>query len=131
VGIALNSLKDFPHPSFYFRRVEQLRQVMVDRGDAAKQVWLTEWGWTADTLHKAYSWFAVSEDKKADNLVAGFQYARDHWSDWIGVMAVWTLADPTWSSDREEYWWAITNPDGSARPAYTRIRDARVTGLLP
>ena len=65
VAAALGSLKDFPDASFYFRRVEQLRQVMVDNGDAAEQVWLTEWGWTADTVHPAYAWFAVSEDKKA------------------------------------------------------------------
>ena len=30
--VALGSLKDFPHPSFYFRRIEQLRQVMIDEG---------------------------------------------------------------------------------------------------
>ncbi len=131
VAADLGSLKDFPHPSFYFRRVEQLRQVMVDRGDAARKVWITEWGWTADKVHGAYSWFAVSEEKKASNLVAGLQYAREHWTAWIGVMAVWTLADPTWTEDREEYWWAIANPDGSPRPAYTRLKEARSNGQLP
>jgi len=130
VAVSLGVLKDFPHPSFYFRRVEQLRQVMVDHGDASKQVWLTEWGWTSDTVHKAYSWFAVSEDKKADNLVQAFQYARTNWSPWIGVMCVWTLSDPSWTVDNEEYWWAIANPDGTPRPAYVRIRDARQNGLL-
>jgi polysaccharide biosynthesis protein PslG len=131
VSAALGSLKDFPHPSFYFRRVEQLRQVMVERGDTAKQIWLTEWGWTADNVHKQYAWFAVNEDKKADNIVQGFQFAREQWASWIGVMAVWTFADPAWDKDREEYWWAITNPDGSLRPAYNRIREGRLNGLLP
>jgi hypothetical protein len=130
VEAALGTVKDFPHPSFYFRRVEQLRQVMVDKGDASKQVWLVEWGWTADKVHPAYAWFAVSEDKKADNLVAAFQYAESHWTPWIGVMTVWTLANPAWDATREEYWWAITNPDGSPRPAYTRIRDARHSAVL-
>jgi len=114
-----------------FRRVEQLRQIMVDHGDAARQIWLTEWGWTADTVHPAYAWFAVSEDKKASNLIAAFQYARDHWAEWIGVMTVWTLADPTWDKTREEYWWAIANPDGSPREAYNVIRKNRLSGLLP
>jgi polysaccharide biosynthesis protein PslG len=131
VGAAFGTLKDFPHPSFYFRRVEQLREAMLDHGDVSKQIWLTEWGWTADRVHPAYAWFAVSENKKADNVVEGFQYAREHWASWIGVMTVWTLADPTWTADREEYWWAITNPDGTARPAYTHVRDARLSGLLP
>ncbi|HEY1296148.1 MAG TPA: hypothetical protein VGJ60_23965 [Chloroflexota bacterium] len=128
---ALGSLKLFPDGSFYFRRVEQLRQIMVDHGDAARQVWLTEWGWTADTVHPAYAWFAVSEDKKASNLIAAFLYARDHWADWIGVMSVWTLPDPTWDNTREEYWWAIANPDGTPRAAYNLIRTNRLSGLLP
>jgi hypothetical protein len=131
VGVPLGFLKAFPHPSFYFRRIEQLREVMVHRGDAAKQMWLTEWGWTADTVHKAYAWFAVTEDKKAANIVEGFQYARENWSPWIGVMAVWTLPDPTWTKDNEEYWWAIANPDGTPRPAYELIRDDRMSGVLP
>ena len=130
VAAPLGSLKDFPHPSFYFRRVEQLRELMVEHGDGAKRIWLTEWGWTTDTVHPEFAWFAVSEDKQADNLVEGMRYASEHWADWIGVLSVWTLADPTWTRDREEYWWAITNPDGSPRPAYTRIRAARSSGLL-
>ena len=130
VAAPLGSLKDFPHPSFYFRRVEQLRELMVEHGDGAKRIWLTEWGWTTDTVHPAFSWFAVSQDKQADNLVEGMRFATEHWADWIGVMSVWTLPDPTWNTDREEYWWAITNPDGTPRPAYTRIRAARSSGLL-
>jgi hypothetical protein len=131
VAVPLGSLKDFPHASFYFRRIEQLRDTMVENGDSQKPIWLVEWGWTSDQVHQAYSWFAVSEDKKADNIVGAFTYARDHWQPWIGVMMLWTLPDPTWGPDREEYWWAITNPDGSPRQAYTRVRDARRSGLLP
>jgi hypothetical protein len=131
VDAPFGSLKDFPHPSFYFRRVEQMRQVMVDNGDEAKQIWFLEWGWTADTVHSAYAWFAVSEQKKAINIVEGMKFARANWSPWIGVMVLWTLANPTWNAEREEYWWAITNPDGTARDAYTRVLTARTTGVLP
>jgi polysaccharide biosynthesis protein PslG len=130
VAAPFGSLKDFPHPSFYFRRVEQLRQAMIENGDAQRQIWLVEWGWTADRVHPAYSWFAVTEDKKAENIVAGLQYARDHWTPWMGVMVLWTFSDPTWDQDREEYWWAITNPDGTPRAAYTQVRNARQTGVL-
>jgi hypothetical protein len=128
---AFGSIANFPHPSFYFRRVEQLRQTMVDNGDAARQIWFLEWGWTADTVHPAYAWFAVSEQKKAKNIVAGLKFARANWSPWIGVMVLWTLADPTWDANREEYWWAITNPDGTPREAYTSLRAARAAGELP
>jgi polysaccharide biosynthesis protein PslG len=130
VDAAFGSLPHFPHPSFYFRRVEQLRDVMVKNGDADKRVWLLEFGWTSDTVHPNYSWFAVSEDKKAANIVKAFQYARDHWRPWIGVMTLWTVPDPTWTPDREEYWWAITNPDGSPRAAYNSLLKARASGVL-
>jgi hypothetical protein len=131
VAAPLGSLKDFPHPSFYFRRVEQLRQAMVDNLDSGRQIWLVEWGWTSDKVHPAYAWFAVTEDKKADNIVEAFIFARENWTSWIGVMSLWTLCDPTWDENREEYWWAIDNPDGTPRPAYTRVREARHNGELP
>jgi hypothetical protein len=59
------------------------------------------------------------------------KFARANWSPWIGVMVLWTLANPTWNAEREEYWWAITNPDGTARDAYSRVLTARTTGVLP
>ena len=37
----LESLKDFPHPSFYFRRIEQLRQTMVDNGQGQGTLTIT------------------------------------------------------------------------------------------
>ena len=48
-----------------------------------------------------------------------------------GVMFVWNIADPTWTSANEQYWWAITNPDGTPRPAYNSLMAARTTGVLP
>jgi hypothetical protein len=130
VEVALGSLTNFPHASFYFRRVEQLRDVMVRNGDGDKRVWLLEFGWTADTIHPNYAWFAVSEDKKGANIVKALQYARQHWQPWIGVMTLWTLPDPSWTPEREEYWWAITNTDGSARAAYADLLHARRSGSL-
>jgi hypothetical protein len=128
VDVPLNSLPTFPHASFYFRRVEQLRDIMVKNGDAGRQVWLLEFGWTADQVNPNYAWFAVSEDKKAQNILKAYDYARMNWTPWIGVMTLWTLADPDWTQQREEYWWAVTNPDGTPRPAFTAVRDARLAG---
>lgn len=127
----LNSDPRFPHPSFYFRRVEQLREIMVRSGDADKQVWLLEFGWTSDRIHPSYSWYAVTEERKADNIVKAFQYARQNWAPWIGVMMLWTLPDPNWNRDREESWWAIAEPDGTPRPAYYAVLTARRNGALP
>jgi hypothetical protein len=130
VACDLNSLSTFPDPSFYFRRVEQLRAVQVKNGDGDRQIWLLEFGWTSDKVHPQYAWFSVSEDQKAANIVEAYQYAKQHWAPWIGVMTLWTLSDPTWTPDREEYWWAISNPDGTPRAALAAVRSARVNGGL-
>src|SRR5262249_7409107 len=119
------------HASFSFRRVEQLRKVMVDNGDDAKQVWLLEFGWTSDEVHPAYAWHRVTEEQKAQYIVDAYRWAIQNWTPWIGVMTLWNLAAPGWSRNNEEYWWSITEPDGSPRAAYRRLLDARANGQLP
>lgn len=110
---------------FCFRRVEDLRQVMVENGDAGKQMAVLEFGWTSDPRPGSpYNWHSVSEETKADYIVRAFQWARDHWSPWMGAMTVLSITDTAWTEDDEQYWWAITNPDGTTRPAYDALRSA-------
>ena len=119
------------HRSFTFRRVEDLRQIMEANGDAAKQVWLLEFGWTTDQLHPAYAWHRVTEEEHAQYLLDSYKFASRNWAPWIGVMTLWNLPDPGWSPDREEWWWAVANPDGSDRPALRRLAEARRSNELP
>jgi LysM repeat protein len=110
---------------FCFRRVEDLRQVMVENGDAGKQMAVLEFGWTSDARPGSpYAWHAVSEETKADYIVRAFKWARDHWSPWMGAMTVLSIANPAWTEADEQYWWSITNPDGSVRPAYQALKAA-------
>jgi hypothetical protein len=119
------------HASFSFRRVEQLRNVMVRNNDAAKQVWLLEFGWTSDEVNPAYAWHRVTEDQKAQYIVGAYSWANQNWAPWIGVMVLWNLSAPGWTRQNEEYWWSISNPDGTTRPAYDALRQARQAGQLP
>jgi hypothetical protein len=108
-----------------FRRVEDLRQVMVENGDADKQIALLEFGWTSDPIHQDYAWFAVTEEQKGEYLVRAYQYAKERWSPWIGLMSLSYICDPDWTKEREEYWWAITYPDypeTRVRPAYDMLK---------
>jgi polysaccharide biosynthesis protein PslG len=116
---------------FTFRRVEDLRAVMERNGDAQKQVWLLEFGWTTDQVHPAYAWHAVTPETHGAYLVDAYRWAKQHWSPWIGVMVLWNLPDPNWGPDREEYWWSVAQPDGTPRPALTQLGAARRSGLLP
>ncbi|HZK66634.1 MAG TPA: hypothetical protein VFD42_03710, partial [Chloroflexota bacterium] len=116
---------------FTFRRVEDLRAVMVRNDDSGKQIWLTEFGWTSDPIHPDYAWHRVTEEQKAQYIVDAYRWAKDNWSPWIGVMALWNMPDPTWTQEREEYWWSITNPDSSNRPAFDQLKAARQNGTLP
>ena len=114
------------HRFFCFRHVEDLREIMVHYGDAHKQVAVLEMGWTTNPIHPEYAWYAVTEEQKADYLVRAFQCAKEHWSPWIGLMTINSVADPRWTENDEQYWWAITEPcwpEACLRPAYHALRE--------
>ncbi|MGD2143490.1 MAG: hypothetical protein PVF54_03330 [Anaerolineae bacterium] len=112
---------------FCFRHVEDMREIMAEYGDSDKQVVVLEMGWTTDPrLESAYHWHAVTPEQQADYLVRAFQYAKDHWRPWIGLMTVLSVADPRWTPDNEQYWWAVTEPlwpETEVRPAYEALRE--------
>ncbi len=110
---------------FCFRRVEDLRRIMERYGDGDKQVAVLEFGWTSDRVNPAYAWHAVDEETKADYFVRAYQWAKQNWSPWIGVMSLIYIADPDWTEADEQYWWAISDPgypDFRPRPAYLRLK---------
>lgn len=101
-----------------FRRVEDLRKIMLTYDDAARQMAILEMGWTTDTANEAYEWFAVTEEQQADYLVEAFDYIHQNWTPWVGLVSVIYLPDPDWTEDTEEYWWAVSTPDNFHRPAW-------------
>ena len=112
---------------FCFRHVEDMRQIMVDYGDADKQVAVLEMGWTTDPRPDSpYHWHAVSPEQQADYMVRAFRFAEANWRPWIGLMTVLSIADPQWTPEDEQYWWAITEPRWprtEVRPAYDALRE--------
>jgi hypothetical protein len=119
---------DDPNPPslkriYAFRHVEDLRDLMVQQGDSAKQMAVVEMGLTTDarpTSH--YAWFSVDRAQQANGLVAAFECARQRWQPWMAFMSVIYIPDPSWTQQQEYYWWSITNPDGTPRPAYTALK---------
>jgi hypothetical protein len=109
-----------------FRRVEDLRKIMVANGDAAHQMAILEVGWTTNTVHPDYAWYAVTQQEQADYMVRAYAYAAENWRPWVGLMSAIFLADPSWTEANEEYWFSITEPHLdlgyiSIRPAFDAL----------
>jgi len=110
--------------AYAFRRVEDLRQIMAENGDADRRIAILEMGWTSDSrADSSYRWHSVDEGEKADYLVRAFRYARANWP-WVGFMTVIYLPDPDWTADQEQLYWSITNGDGTPRQAYLALKQA-------
>lgn len=104
-----------------FRRIEDLRKIMLRYDDATRQMAILEFGYTTDTSNPDYSWFAVSEEQQAQYIVEAYEYAAENWYPWVGLMNLIYMPDPQWTDANEEWWWAIITPDGTARPAFFSI----------
>ncbi len=111
---------------FVFRHVEDMREIMIENGDAATQIAILEMGWTTDTRPDTpYAWHAVTPQQQADYLVQAYEYAENNWSPWIGLMTTIYFSDVAWTEDHEQFWWALTEPDGTPRPAYYALQEMR------
>ena len=92
---AFGSLPDFPHPSFYFRRIEQLRDVQVKNGDADKPDLAARV--RLDRGHDPPQLRLVRGQRGQEGQQHHHRRSStraQHWSPWIGVMTLWTLPDP-------------------------------------
>ncbi|MCL4871450.1 MAG: hypothetical protein KJ063_21020 [Anaerolineae bacterium] len=107
-----------------FRHVEDMRAIMVANGDEAKQIAILEMGWMREQTHfESYQWHGVTPEQQAAYLVGAYQYAREHWQPWIGLMITIYIADQDWQPEQhEQYWWSILLPDGTPTPAYKALR---------
>ena len=121
-----------------FRRVEDLRKIMIANGDSARQMAILEFGWTTDPNNPVYSYFAVSEELQAQYTREAFEYAVEHWRPWVGLMSLIYMPDVNWTENDEEYWWAVTTPDGRFREVFHMLiglpkhcGDKVVYGWLP
>ena len=96
---------------YAFRRVEDLREIMVQNGDEAKKVVVLEFGWTIDPRPDSpYHWHAVTDDQQDKYLQRAYAYAQENWQPWIGVMSVIYIANPQWTYEDEQLYWSVVYP---------------------
>jgi hypothetical protein len=111
------------HPSYYFRRGAQLRQVMLDHGDDAKPVWITNFGWTTANTAPGYEYGVNNTDEEvAQYLTRAFEIATAEW-DFVTGAFVWNLNWSTLDDPDEAFTpWSAMNSDWSPRPAFDAMK---------
>jgi hypothetical protein len=111
-------------PSFFFRQVEDYRNLMVQMGDGNKQIWETEIGYDANPMAPAgYNGWTVSDQQQATYLVQLFQYARANYP-WMGAIFVWNLNFACIGLPQSDEKWGFSVMTGaySPRPAYSALQ---------
>ncbi len=106
-----------------FRRVELVRQIMVENGDAAKPVFVTESGW-----NDAPRWVkAVRPSQRITYTLDAFAYAEQNWP-WARAVCLWAFRYPAPTHSFPDYY-TLVAPDFTPKPIYDEIQ--RWTGGAP
>ncbi|MFQ5593928.1 MAG: endo-1,4-beta-xylanase [Anaerolineae bacterium] len=98
-----------------FRRVELLRQIMIENGDADKPVYITEAGWND---HPRWT-KAVRPAQRAAYTVRAYEIARG-WP-WSRVLAIWSFRLP-WPTHTFQDYFTLVDVDFVPKPIYREIQ---------
>jgi hypothetical protein len=113
---------------FYFRRVEDIRAMMVENGMADRQIWITEFGWATPNNTPGYEYGnSISFEQQAQWIRRAFERGRRDYAPWVGAMFLWQLnfAVPWRANGNEQHEQAsfgVLNGDWSPRPAWYTIQ---------
>lgn len=122
--VASHSKPDYSgDSSFFFRQVEDYRNLMVQNGDGSKGIWQTEIGYDSNPLSPASYSYAqgITEQQQADWLARLFAYSKANYP-WMGTMFVWNLNYQAIVGQSDEKWgFGVLRADYSPRPAYTAL----------
>lgn len=99
-----------------FRRVELLRQVMLENGDAEKSIYITEAGWND---HPRWT-KAVRPAQRAAYTVRAYEIARG-W-EWCMTLAIWSFRLP-WSTHTFQDYFTLVDVDFVPKPIYREIQN--------
>jgi len=120
-----------------FRRVELIRDLMVEYKLENKQIWLTEFGWLrnpaedgvscspSDPQLREFVWMQVDGQTQADYIVRAYDFADRYWT-WAGPTFLWNL---NWSLLPVEAlspcnhmrWFSLLNSRGQPTIAFNRV----------
>lgn len=107
---------------FAFTRASEYRDIMVQNGDDAKQIWFTEFGYCSNPAPPpGYEYCRyVTEEQQANFLEQAYQMARS--TPYVGAMFQWNLNFQMSVPQEDEKWgFSIVRSDYTGRPAYGRL----------
>ena len=113
------------HMSFYFRRIDDLHDVMAKYGDS-RPMWLTEYHWASakPPVSAGYEWTThLSEQQAADFMAQSIQMIRQS-RPWVGALFVWNLNWRTFQDyhTRETAIFGFLNEDWTPRALYNAVK---------
>lgn len=114
---------------FYFRRIEDIRQVLVESGKDDIPLWVTEFGWaTANNTPGFEFGNMISFETQADWIVRAFEKARYEYTHWVQAMFLWNLnfsvaSKGAYNDEMEQQAsFSVMNGDWTPRPAWYAVR---------
>jgi hypothetical protein len=106
-----------PHPSILnFRRVELVREIMVEFGDEGTPVFITETGWND---HPRWS-LAVKPGQRIQYTIDAIEYATKNWP-FVDVLAFWAFRYPAPTKSYPDYFTFVT-PEFITKPIYDILK---------
>jgi hypothetical protein len=106
-----------------FPRVELLRDLMVRHGDAARPIWIVEFGWNAVPAGMPAPFGRVTEAQQARYSVLAYDRIINEWP-WVGVGFIWYFRrpNPEWEQ-RPEGYFRLVSPDWRPLPVYAALKE--------
>jgi hypothetical protein len=99
-----------------FRRVELVRQVMVEHGDAEKSIFITETGWND---HPRWT-MGVRPGQRIQYTLDALAFAEANWP-YVEMMAIWAFRFPAPTKSYMDYYTLVT-PEFVKKPIYDEIQ---------
>lgn len=111
-------------PNQYWNAVATARNTMTAYGDAAKQIWVTEYGLPTGT-----SAVASTEAQQASRLVEALQISAA--TPYLGPMFLFTVRDPVADPNNSDFNFGVFRFDGSPKASAFAIQQYATSGTPP
>lgn len=100
-----------------FRRIELVRQIMIDNGDATTQIYVTESGWND---HPRWT-MAVKPGQRIQYTIDALDYAQKNWP-FVETLAIWAFRYPASTRSYPDNFTLVT-PEFATKPIYDSLKD--------